>query len=237
MWFFHSPAPARAGPAPPYRPGRPLTAVRFGATRSGQPDKTLARPDAARDRRQVRRHGSSPPAAQRHRAHLRRHPAADRGRIVGVDRRARLAGRPQRLGQVDAAEDRRRPGRARPRHGVRAAGRDGALSAAGAGFLRLCDHAGLCRSRPGGERRPACRALHAGAARPQRRGRPGACLRRRSAPRVARPRAGALARHPAAGRADQPSRPHHHRMAGARARSAAAPRWSSSATTGAFSPT
>ena len=51
--------------------------------------------------------------------------------------RAGLPGRPQRLGQVDAAEDRGRADRARPRRGVRAAGRDAPLSAAGAGFRRL----------------------------------------------------------------------------------------------------
>ncbi len=38
------------------------------------------------------------------------------------------------------------------------------------------------------------------------------------APRLAGARAGAVARYPAARRADQPSRPHHHRMAGARSR-------------------
>src|ERR1700712_1665068 len=37
-------------------------------------------------------------------------------------------------------------------------------------------------------------------------------------PHRAGPGAGALARHPAAGRADQPSRSHHHRMAGSRTR-------------------
>ena len=46
----------------------------------------------------------------------------------------------------------------------------------------------------------------------------GASLRRRGAPRGAGAGAGALARHPAAGRADQPSRSHHHRMAGKRTR-------------------
>ena len=49
-----------------------------------------------------------------------------------------------------------------------------------------------------------------------RRRRPRACLRRRSPPRGAGAGAGALARHPAAGRADQPSRPPDHRMAGRR---------------------
>ena len=70
-------------------------------------------------------------------------------------RRARLPGRPQRLGQVDAAEDRRRPRRGRPRHALRAARRHHPLSAAGAGPHRLRDHAGLCRGRPRAGRRSA----------------------------------------------------------------------------------
>ena len=53
---------------------------------------------------------------QRHQADLRRHAAAGGRRTVGLDRRARLPGRPQRLRQVDAAEDRRRPDRAGWRH-------------------------------------------------------------------------------------------------------------------------
>ena len=101
---------------------------------------------------------------------------------------------------------------------VRAARRGRALSAAGAGFFRFCHHPGLCRGRLAADRRQPRRPLHAGAAWADRRGRPGASLRRRSAPRLACPRAGAVARHPAARRADQSSRPHHHRMAGARAR-------------------
>ena len=55
--------------------------------------------------------------------------------------------RPQRLGQVDAAEDRRRPDRAGPRHALRAARRDRPLPAAGARPFRLRHHAGLCRGR------------------------------------------------------------------------------------------
>ena len=47
-----------------------------------------------------------------------------------------MPGRPQRLGQVDAAEDRRRADRARPRRALRAAGRDRPLPAAGAGSRR-----------------------------------------------------------------------------------------------------
>ena len=56
---------------------------------------------------------------------------------------------------------------------------------------------------------------------PHRQGSPRASLRRRSASRLARARIGAVARYPAARRADQPSRSHHHRMAGARPRCAA----------------
>src|ERR1700716_2319731 len=52
-----------------------------------------------------------------------------------------------------------------------------------------------------------------GALWPPRRGRPGAPRRRRSAPRRAFTRAGAAARHPAARRADQPSRSAGDRMA------------------------
>ena len=134
------------------------------------------------------------------------------------DRRARVAGRAQRLGQIDAAEDRGQAGRAGPRLGFRAAGRPGALSAAGAGLLRLCHHAGLCRSGLEADRRRLRGAIFARTTRPHRPRRPGASFRRRSAPRLARARAGAVARYPAARRADQPSRPHHHRMAGARPR-------------------
>ena len=50
--------------------------------------------------------------------------------------RARLPDRPQRLRQIDAAEDRRRPRRARQRQPLRAARRHHPLSAAGAGFRR-----------------------------------------------------------------------------------------------------
>ena len=52
-------------------------------------------------------------------------------------------------------------------------------------------------------------------------GGPGIAVGRRAAPRRAGPRAGAGARHPAAGRADQPPRPAGHRMAGGPARRAA----------------
>ena len=69
------------------------------------------------------------------RADLRRHAAVVGRRTVGVGGRTRVPGRPQRLRQIDAAEDRRRPGRARQRQPLRAAGRDHPLSAAGARSL------------------------------------------------------------------------------------------------------
>ena len=62
-------------------------------------------------------------------------------------------------------------------------------------------------------RRPTPGPLSAGTARPDRRGGPRHSVRRRGAPRGARPRAGALARHPAARRADQSSRSARHRVA------------------------
>ena len=81
--------------------------------------------------RQISRNGSSSSSATgRHQADLRRHAAFVRRRSLGVDRRARVAGRPQRLGQIDAAEDRRRSWSS-PTRGtrLRAARRHGALSA------------------------------------------------------------------------------------------------------------
>ena len=129
-------------------------------------------------------------------------------------------GRAQRVRQIDLAENRRGHGRAGPRLGVRPAGRDHPLSAAGAGLRRIRNHPRLCRGRTRPGRRPSRRPLSAGAAGPQRRRASGASLRRRSAPHVARAGAGAVARYPAARRADQPSRPDHDRMAGARSRCA-----------------
>ena len=95
-------------------------------------------------------HGPTAPSAQRYRIDLRRLGAAHGRRALGVSGRTRDAGRAQRIGQVDAAEDRRRAGRTGSRLGVRAAGRAGALPAAGAGFLRLCLDAGVCRGRTAG---------------------------------------------------------------------------------------
>src|SRR5262249_13504894 len=60
-----------------------------------------------------------------------------------------------------------------------AAGRAGALPAAGAGFRRLSLDAGLCRSWTAGDRRCACRPLPVGATRPYRTGRSGAAFGRR----------------------------------------------------------
>ena len=54
-------------------------------------------------------------------------------RALGLAGRAGLPRRPQRLGQVDAAQDRRRSRRGRPRHALRAARRDRPLSGPGAG--------------------------------------------------------------------------------------------------------
>ncbi len=107
-------------------------------------------------------------------------------------------------------------GRAGPWLGFRAAGSRGPLSAAGTGFLRICLDARLCRGGARAGRRQAPSPQSLGAARADRAGRPGEPVRRRGAPRVARARAGAVTRHPAARRADQSSRPDHHRMAGAR---------------------
>ena len=56
--------------------------------------------------------------------------------------------RPQRLGQVDAPQDRRRHGRLRQRHALPPALGDHPLPAAGARPLRLRDHRGLRRGRP-----------------------------------------------------------------------------------------
>ena len=97
--------------------------------------------------------------------------------------------------------------------------------------MRLCRHAGL-----GPTDDPYPRELSARATRPHRRRADRDALGRRGAPRRHRARARARSRHSAARRADQPSRPHHHRMAGSGTRRAAAPRSCSSATTAASSP-
>ena len=102
-----------------------------------------------------RRHGSSSASStQRHRTDVWRHAAAHRGGAVGLDRGARVAGRAQRLGQIDSVENRGQADRAGSRLGFRAAGGPGALSAAGAGFFGLRVHAGLCRGGLAAERRP-----------------------------------------------------------------------------------
>ena len=168
---------------------------------------------------QIVRNGPSSPSTQRHRTDLWRHAAADRRRTVGFDRRAGLPGRPQRLRQIDAAEDRGRrrstPDRGsvfvQPGASLRYLPQEPDFGDAATTLAYV--EAGL---RPA--RRLASGPPTAGAARPRRQRRPGPPLRRRGAPRRARPRAGAGAGHPAARRADQPSRPDHDRMAGARAR-------------------
>ena len=70
------------------------------------------------------------------------------------------------------------------------------------------DHAGLCRGRPRPRRRSTIRrAICSSSSACTGEEDPAHALRRRSPPRRAGARAGARARHPAAGRADQPSRP------------------------------
>ena len=161
--------------------------------------------------------GATAPQARRHPPHLRRHAAARRRGALGAARRPHRAGRPQRLRQVDAAEDRRRPDRAAGRRGVPPALGDRPLSAAGARPRRLRHGPRLCRVRSRPVRRSAPRHLSARSSRPDRRGEAGRALRRRGPPRRPCPGDRAAAGHPAARRADQPSRPRHHRMAGGRA--------------------
>ncbi len=138
-------------------------------------------------------HGPSPSSAQRYRADLRRHTAAHRRGAIRLSRRARVAGRAQRIRQIDPVEDRGRPGRTGPRLGLRAARSRGALFAARAGFLRLRVDPRICRGRAAAGRWPPCRPFDTGATRPHRRRRPGSTVRRRGAPRRAGARAGALA--------------------------------------------
>ena len=78
-----------------------------------------------------------------------------------------VARRPQRVRQVDAAEDRRRHDRGRSRRALPASRRDGALPAAGAGPVRLRDDARLCRGRPRPRRRCLPRRLSPDGARPR----------------------------------------------------------------------
>ena len=88
--------------------------------------------DAGLRRRRDRCHGSGDGSASPSLCRTSRSPSAARrcidGRRAG-DRagRARLPRRPQRLRQVDAAQDRRRPRRAGPRHALPPARRDDAL--------------------------------------------------------------------------------------------------------------
>ena len=81
----------------------------------------------------------------------------------------------------------------------------------------LCQHAGLRGGRPRPDRRSASGALSAAAARHERRGGPGAPVGRRGAARGAGARAGTRPGYSPARRADQPSRPAGHRVAGERA--------------------
>jgi acetylornithine deacetylase/succinyl-diaminopimelate desuccinylase-like protein len=155
---------------------------------------------------------------ERHRADLRRHAAIVGRRAVGVDRRARLPDRPQRLGQIDAAQDRGRPGRpdsgsrfVQPGATVRYLPQEPDFT----GFATTLAYveAGLGPGDDHYQARYLLEQLGLTAT-----GRPRASLRRRGPPRGAGAGAGALARYPAARRADQPSRSHHHRMAGKRTR-------------------
>src|SRR2546421_702884 len=57
--------------------------------------------------------GAAADPVERHRADLRRHAAIVRRRTLGLIRRARLSDRPERFGQIDAAQDRGRPRRSR----------------------------------------------------------------------------------------------------------------------------
>ena len=136
--------------------------------------------------------------------------------LVRLSRRAGVAGRAQRIGKIDIAQNRGRAGRTGPRLHLRAAGSAGALPAAGAGFFGLRVNACLCRGRAAAGRRPPCRPLSPGATRPHRAGRSGAALRGRGTPRRAGAGLGAIAGYPAARRTDQSSRSDDHRMAGAR---------------------
>ncbi len=120
-------------------------------------------------------------------------------------------------GKSTLLQDRGGADRARRRHALRAAGRDAALPAAGAGFAgfataRAYVEAGLG---PGDDPHRAVYLL--GKLGLSGEEDPGALVRRRGAPRGAGARAGARARYPAARRADQPSRPAGDRMAGERA--------------------
>ena len=115
-------------------------------------DQTIP-PDPAPPRRPGRnksRLTMAPPLIQlqRHQADLWRHAASERRRAQCRGKRTRLPDRPQRLRQIDAAEDRRRPRRAGWRHALRPARRHRSLFAAGAGFRRL-SRPRLPMSRPG----------------------------------------------------------------------------------------
>ena len=80
-------------------------------------------------------------------ADLRRHAAARRRRLSRRAGRAALPRRPQRLGQVDAAQDRRRARRARRRRALPASPAHRPLPAAGAGPRRLRHDARLSSRR------------------------------------------------------------------------------------------
>src|SRR5258706_475216 len=83
------------------------------STRPSAASSTSALGYQRKNRVELKFHGAAADPVERHRADLRRHPAIVGRRTVGVFSRARLFDRPQRLRQIDAVEDRRRPGRTR----------------------------------------------------------------------------------------------------------------------------
>ena len=126
-----------------------------------------------------------------------------------------VPGRPQRLGQIDPAQDRRGNDRAGCRHALRAAFGDHPLSAAEPGFVGLRHHSPPL-SRPGSPRatiRTARAICWKASASPATKD-PAHLSGGETPPRRARPRAGARARHSPARRAHQPSRRGRHRGLG-----------------------
>ena len=171
-------------------------------------------------------HGPAAAHAARHPSHLRRHAAARRR---GACRSASASACASSGATARASRrcSRSPPARWRPTaaRASRSPAPRSAICAQEPDLAGFATHARLCGGGPRAGRRPASRALSAGAARPDRRGRARAALRRRSAACRARTRARARARHPAARRADQSSRPAGDRMARERTRRRRAPRW------------
>ena len=163
--------------------------------------------------------GAAAYSAQGYCTHFRRHAAADRRRAERVRRGARLPDRPQRFRQVDAAA------RSPPAWSSRTPAAASCSPALPSAICRRSRISASTRPRWLMSRQVSVPATIHYQARYllEQLGlsgdeNPAPCFRRRSPPRGVGPRAGALARHPAAGRADQPSRPADDRMAGGRAR-------------------